>query len=77
MAVESLALETRRLIDQATGEGKTVHGLCSRLLKDFPYGVRLLVDRGVREPLRLDAEDLDDPDAYLSGRVVEAWQTQP
>ena len=76
MPLEFTAAAATHLVERATDEQKTVHGICSRLFKDYPYCVRLLKERGVIGPLQLDVEDLANPDSYLSDRVVAAYQDQ-
>ncbi len=44
------------------------------LFKDYPYGLKLLRDRDANLKFTVPVSALDDPDKFLSERVVEFYR---
>jgi hypothetical protein len=64
-----------QLIVARAGEvGRDVVDYCDNLFRDYPYGLKLLRDRNAEAAFVVPAAALDDPDRYLSDRVVEFYR---
>jgi ATP-dependent Clp protease ATP-binding subunit ClpX len=60
------------IVAQARREGLMVRALCERLFKDYPFGLRLVVNAGGAGVFHLNREAVQRPDAFLSEMVVRA-----
>lgn len=58
----------------AESEGRTVHTLCERLFKDFPYGLRLILKHSGKQTFTLTEAMIADPDGELSKLVLERYR---
>jgi ATP-dependent Clp protease ATP-binding subunit ClpX len=63
-----------RIIEGARGVGKNVNEYCQDLFKDYPYGLKLLRDRDANLVFKVPVSALEDPDKYLSEKVVEFYR---
>ncbi|MGA8660524.1 MAG: AAA family ATPase [Chthoniobacterales bacterium] len=61
---------------QARDRGRDVVEFCAELFKDYPYGLKLLRDREANLRFHFPASALDDPDKFLSERVVEFYRKE-
>lgn len=62
------------VVTRAQAAGKGVVEYCENLFRDYPYGLKLLRDRNAEMTFLVPASALDDPDRYLSDRVVEFYR---
>ncbi|MBV9999692.1 MAG: AAA family ATPase [Verrucomicrobia bacterium] len=70
-----LADDAVQLIVARAGEvGRDVVDYCENLFRDYPYGLKLLRDRNTEAAFVVPAAALDDPDRFLSDRVVEFYR---
>jgi hypothetical protein len=71
----ALADDAVQLIVARAGEvSRDVVDYCENLFRDYPYGLKLLRDRNAETAFIVPAHALDDPDRYLSDRVVEFYR---
>jgi ATP-dependent Clp protease ATP-binding subunit ClpX len=63
------------IVARARSAQQEVSVFCSDLFKDYPYGLKLLRDRDRNLQFRFPVSALDDPDKFLSDRVVEFYRT--
>ena len=61
---------------QARDRGQDAGEYCTELFKDYPYGLKLLRDREANLRFRFPASALEDPDKFLSERVVEFYRKE-
>jgi endopeptidase Clp ATP-binding regulatory subunit ClpX len=61
---------------QARDRGLDASEYCTELFKDYPYGLKLLRDREANLRFHFPASALDDPDKFLSERVVEFYRKE-
>lgn len=61
------------LVTRAEREGVTVGGLCARLFKDFPFGLKLVANAGGGNRVVVPLRGATDPDAFLSELVVRSY----
>jgi hypothetical protein len=47
--------------------------VCSRLLKDYEHGMKLIRDRMGREEFLMTKEAIDDPEGFLNRIIQEAY----
>jgi len=47
---------------------------CSVLFKDYPYGLKLLKDRDANLSLVFPVSAVEDPDKFLSEKVVDFYR---
>jgi hypothetical protein len=64
------------IVARARVAQQEVSVFCSDLFKDYPYGLKLLRDRDRNLRFRFPAGALEDPDKFLSDRVVEYYRTE-
>ncbi|MGA8477088.1 MAG: AAA family ATPase [Chthoniobacterales bacterium] len=64
------------IVARARASQQEVSIFCSDLFKDYPYGLKLLRDRDRNLQFRFPVSALDDPDKFLSDRVVEFYRTE-
>ncbi|MFT5469899.1 MAG: ATP-dependent Clp protease ATP-binding subunit ClpX [Verrucomicrobiales bacterium] len=50
--------------------------VCSRLFRDYQFGLKLIQKNTGRDSFLLPAEAVADPDKYLSGLVVDSYQPE-
>jgi hypothetical protein len=60
------------LITRAQREGKGVAELCQRLFENYPFGLRLVTGSEGGGVFELGANEVADPDRYLSDLVVKS-----
>jgi hypothetical protein len=64
------------IVARSRSAHQEVSAFCSDLFKDYPYGLKLLRDRDRNLQFRFPASAMDDPDKFLSDRVVEFYRTE-
>ncbi|MBL9117945.1 MAG: AAA family ATPase [Verrucomicrobiaceae bacterium] len=62
------------LLERCEQEGATVHDLCARLFKDFPFGLQLVVRNTGSRVFSLNRDAITAPDAYLSDLVAKSYR---
>ena len=63
-----------KIVERAREAGANVTEFCNKLFKDYPYGLKLLRDRDANLKFTVPVSALDDPDKFLSERVVEFYR---
>jgi ATP-dependent Clp protease ATP-binding subunit ClpX len=63
-----------KIVERAREVGTNVAEYCNNLFKDYPYGLKLLRDRNTSLSFTVPVSALDDPDKFLSDRVVEFYR---
>jgi ATP-dependent Clp protease ATP-binding subunit ClpX len=63
-----------KLIQRANENRSNITEYCNLLFKDYPYGLKLLRDRDSNLRFSVPLSAIDDPDKYLSDRVVEFYR---
>ena len=63
-----------KIAQRAREAGTNVTEFCNNLFKDYPYGLKLLRDRDANLKFSVPVSALDDPDKFLSERVVEFYR---
>src|SRR6516165_4414802 len=63
-----------KIVERARKLGTNVSDYCNNLFKDYPYGLKLLRDRNSNLSFAVPVSALDDPDKFLSDRVVEFYR---
>jgi hypothetical protein len=63
-----------KIVERARSAGKNVTDYCNNLFKDYPYGLKLLRDRNTSLSFTVPVFAIDDPDKFLSDRVVEFYR---
>lgn len=63
-----------KIVERARVVGKNVTEYCNNLFKDYPYGLKLLRDTNTSLSFSFPVSALDDPDKFLSDRVVEFYR---
>ncbi len=61
-------------VELARKTGSNVTDFCNDLFKDYPYGLKLLRDRDTNLKFRVPVSAIENPDKFLSERVVEFYQ---
>jgi endopeptidase Clp ATP-binding regulatory subunit ClpX len=62
-----------RITDMALEEDMKGEVICSRLLKDYEHGIKLIRDRIGRREFVITKEAIDDPEEYLNRIIQEAY----
>jgi ATP-dependent Clp protease ATP-binding subunit ClpX len=62
------------IVALAETEGRTVHTICDRLFKDFPYGLRLILKHTGKTDFTITEPMIADPDGELSKLVLESYR---
>ena len=62
------------IVERARKASKNVTDYCNELFKDYPYGLKLLRDRNTSLSFTFPVSALDDPDKFLSDKVVEFYR---
>jgi ATP-dependent Clp protease ATP-binding subunit ClpX len=65
-----------QIVAQARDAQQEISVFCAELFKDYPYGLKLLRDRDTDLHFHFPASALDDPDKFLSERVVEFYRSE-
>jgi ATP-dependent Clp protease ATP-binding subunit ClpX len=65
-----------RIIEIALDEDGKGIGICSRLLKDYEHGMRLIRDKIGRREFLVSREAVDDPEGYLNRMIREIYSKQ-
>lgn len=65
-----------KLVALAEKENGHMRDLCERLFKDYEFGLKLLRQEERGEEFVIPAEAVDDPDGYLSARLVRSYRGQ-
>ena len=65
-----------RIIEIALDEDGKGIGICSRLLKDYEHGMRLIRDKIGRREFLVSREAVDDPEGYLNRMIREIYSRQ-
>lgn len=63
-----------RIVARAREAGQPVSEYCSVLFKDYPYGLKLLKDRDANLSLVFPVSAVEDPDKFLSEKVVDFYR---
>ena len=63
-----------KIVERARGAGSNVTDFCDYLFKDYPYGLKLLRDRDTNLKFNVPVFAIDNPDKFLSERVVEFYR---
>src|SRR5271165_485592 len=63
-----------KIVERARETGHNVTDFCNILFKDYPYGLKLLRDRDSNLTFLVPVSAIDNPDKYLSERVVEFYR---
>jgi ATP-dependent Clp protease ATP-binding subunit ClpX len=63
-----------KIVERARESEMNVTEFCNNLFKDYPYGLKLLRDRDANLKFTVPVSALDDPDKFLSDRVVEFYR---
>jgi len=64
----------RGLVQRAEREGSGVEDLCSRLFKDYPFGLQLVSRSTGQKAFHINREAVEDPDKFLSDLVVSSYR---
>ena len=62
-----------RIIEMALEENSRGQLICSRLLKDYEHGMKLIRDRIGHKEFLITREAIDDPEGYLNRVIQEAY----
>jgi hypothetical protein len=68
------ARSREELSRMAADSGKTIHTLCERLFKDFPYGLNLVRNESGKDQFTVTLKMLRDPQKALSDLVVKYYR---
>jgi ATP-dependent Clp protease ATP-binding subunit ClpX len=63
-----------KIVEQARESRTNVTDFCNNLFKDYPYGLKLLRDRDTNLKFQVPASAIDNPDRFLSERVVDFYR---
>ncbi|MBV9129315.1 MAG: AAA family ATPase, partial [Verrucomicrobia bacterium] len=63
-----------KIVGSAREAGSNVTDFCNHLFKDYPYGLKLLRDRDTHLEFRVPVSAVENPDKFLSERVVEFYR---
>jgi ATP-dependent Clp protease ATP-binding subunit ClpX len=63
-----------KIIERARETRTNVADFCNNLFKDYPYGLKLLRDRDTNLKFTVPASAIEDPDKFLSERVVDFYR---
>ena len=64
----------RAVIERVEREGSNVHALCSRLFKDYPFGLQLVARNQGTTSFSLNRSAIEDTDRYLSDLVAQSYR---
>jgi ATP-dependent Clp protease ATP-binding subunit ClpX len=63
-----------KIVERARVSGSNVTDFCNNLFKDYPYGLKLLRDRDTNLKFKVPVSAIENPDKFLSERVVEFYR---
>jgi hypothetical protein len=63
-----------KIVARARDAGEPVSEYCAVLFKDYPYGLKLLKDRDANLALVFPDSAVEDPDKFLSEKVVDFYR---
>jgi ATP-dependent Clp protease ATP-binding subunit ClpX len=63
-----------KIVERARESGSNVTDFCNNLFKDYPYGLKLLRDRDSNLKFKVPVSAIENPDKFLSERVVEFYR---
>ena len=63
-----------KIVERPRESGSNVTDFCNNLFKDYPYGLKLLRDRDTNLKFHVPVLAIDNPDKFLSERVVEFYR---
>jgi ATP-dependent Clp protease ATP-binding subunit ClpX len=63
-----------KIVARARDAGQPVSEYCAVLFKDYPYGLKLLKDRDANLALVFPESAVEDPDKFLSEKVVDFYR---
>jgi ATP-dependent Clp protease ATP-binding subunit ClpX len=63
-----------KIVERARAAGSNVTDFCNNLFKDYPYGLKLLRDRDTNLRFNVPVSAIENPDKFLSERVVEFYR---
>jgi ATP-dependent Clp protease ATP-binding subunit ClpX len=66
-----------RITEIAVDEDGKGMAVCSRLLKDYEHGMKLIRDKMGRREFVITKEAIDDPEGYLNHMIREIYSRQP
>jgi endopeptidase Clp ATP-binding regulatory subunit ClpX len=66
-----------RIMEVALEEDGKGAAICSRLLKDYEHGMKLIRDKLGRKEFILTKEAVDDPEGYLNQIIRKIYSSQP
>jgi endopeptidase Clp ATP-binding regulatory subunit ClpX len=72
--LQFLPASAEKIVGLAEVGGKTVHTVCERLFKDFPYGLKLILKHSGRAAFDVTEAMVEDPDGELSKLVLESYR---
>ncbi len=65
-----------RIIELSLNEGVRGEVICSRLLKDYEHGIKLIRDKLGRREFLITQEAIEDPEGYLNRVIREIYSRQ-
>ena len=63
-----------KIVERARETGSNVTDFCNNLFKDYPYGLKLLRDRDTNLKFKVPVSAIENPDKFLSERVVDFYR---
>jgi ATP-dependent protease Clp ATPase subunit len=63
-----------KIVERARASGSNVTEFCHNLFKDYPYGLKLLRDRDTNLRFNVPVSAIENPDKFLSERVVDFYR---
>jgi endopeptidase Clp ATP-binding regulatory subunit ClpX len=69
-------LAMNRVIEMSLNEGVRGEVICSRLLKDYEHGMKLIRDKLGRREFLITEEAIEDPEGYLNRVIREIYSRQ-
>jgi ATP-dependent Clp protease ATP-binding subunit ClpX len=63
-----------KIVERSNEMAHNITDYCNILFRDYPYGLKLLRDRDSNLTFSVPVSAIDDPDKYLSERVVEFYR---
>lgn len=69
-------LAMNRVIEMSLNEGVRGEVICSRLLKDYEHGIKLIRDKLGRREFLITQEAIEDPEGYLNRVIREIYSRQ-
>ncbi|MCP4180636.1 MAG: AAA domain-containing protein [bacterium] len=62
------------LIEESMGKGTTIYTLCTAKFKDYPLGLKLIVDDLPNKTLNITIKMVKNPDKELSDRIAKSYK---